>query len=103
MATDAKSHRLPELRAEVRSASNCKWVSPRVGDRHRGPAYVLGGGVLEDAVDHAGAAEPRDHRHPTRHRRWPVPADLLQPPEVPLNVRSRRSERIELTVSHQTR
>ena len=32
MVTSAKSQRLAESLAAVSSASNCRWVSPRVGD-----------------------------------------------------------------------
>ena len=32
IVTRAKSHGLVEVRAAVSSASNCRWVSPRVGD-----------------------------------------------------------------------
>jgi hypothetical protein len=36
--------------------------------RHSGPPDTLGGRVLQHAVDHAGPAEPRDHREPPGHR-----------------------------------
>ena len=32
IVTSAKSHRFAEVLAAVSSASNCRWVSPRVGD-----------------------------------------------------------------------
>jgi hypothetical protein len=45
--------------------------------RHVRAAHVLGRGVLENAVDHAGPIETGDDRQPARHRRWPVSAHLL--------------------------
>jgi hypothetical protein len=30
--TSAKSYRLAESRAQLRSVSNCRWVNPRVGE-----------------------------------------------------------------------
>ena len=60
--------------------------------RHIRSADVLGWEVFECSVDDAGAVEARDDRHPSRHRRGVVPADLLQPAEVELDVRSGRCE-----------
>ena len=42
--------------------------------RHDGPADMLGRRMVEYAVDHGGAIEPRGDREPSRHRRGLEPA-----------------------------
>jgi hypothetical protein len=69
--TRAKSHRQPEGRG--------------LG-RYVGAAHVFGRGVLEDAVDHAGAVEAGHDRQASRHRRWLVPAHFLERADVQLDM-----------------
>jgi hypothetical protein len=54
---------LVNSRAAVSSASNCRWVSPSVGDSGGtfGPQDVVDWRVLQDAVDHAGTVETGDY------------------------------------------
>jgi len=64
MVTSARSQRFVECLAAVNRASNCRWVSPSVGDSAGtvGP-NVVGWGVLEHAVNDARPVEPSDHGH----------------------------------------
>ena len=59
--------------------------------------------MLKDAVDDAGPVEAGDHRQPAGDRRGLVPADLLQPAHVELDVRPGGGQRIEVVSSHQIR
>ncbi len=45
-------------------------------------ADMIGWGVLQHAVDDAGAVEPGGHRKPTRDGGGLEPAGLLHPPDV---------------------
>jgi len=64
--------------------------------RHGGPSDVLRRGMLQSTVDDAGAIEAGDHRGAAGHRRRLVPAGLLQPPDVQLQVTPRGRERVEI-------
>jgi len=63
--------------------------------RHGRAADVLSRRVLQHAVDHRGAVEPRRHREPPGHRRRLEPADFLHPLDVQLQMHSPRGEGIE--------
>jgi hypothetical protein len=51
--------------------------------------------VLQDAVEGAGAVEPGHNREPPGHGGGLEPADLLHPPDVQLQVRALRGERVQ--------
>jgi hypothetical protein len=98
VATRAKSLRLVDSRAVVSSASNCRWVRPRVGDSRGtvGRRSHCARGVLQQPVDDAGAVEPAHHRGPPGDRGRLEPADLLAPAHVQLQVRPLRGQRVQL-------
>ena len=56
---------------------------------------MLGGRVLHDSVDDAGPVEPGRHGEPPGDGRGPEPADLLHPPDVQLQVRPLRGQRVQ--------
>src|ERR1700728_1797237 len=60
---------------------------------------MLSRGMLEHAVEHAGPAEPGDHRKPPRHRGGPEPAELLHPPDIQLQIRAAHGQRIQAALS----
>jgi hypothetical protein len=51
--------------------------------------------MLQQAVDDAGPAEPGHHREPPRHCRGLEEADLLHPPDIQLQVRAPRGQRVQ--------
>ncbi|MEU6746694.1 hypothetical protein ABZ914_10770 [Spirillospora sp. NPDC046719] len=63
IATSAKSMEWDDARAADSKASNCRCESPSVGKFgwDVGAADVVGGRVLENPVDHAGAVEARHY------------------------------------------
>lgn len=63
--------------------------------RHGGSADVVGWRVLQDRVDDADPIEADHDRQPAGHRRGLVPADVLQPAHVPLDIHPRRSQRVK--------
>ena len=106
IATRAKSNRLADCLAAVSIASNCRWVSPRVGDSagHVGRRTYSAGRVLQDAVDDAGAVEARDDRQPARHRRGLIAgAPPATTADTARRVRRLASSGSRLRRSHQTR
>ena len=60
---------------------------------------MLGRGVLQHAVDDAGAVEPGGHREPPRDGGGLEPAGLLHPPDVLLQVRAAGGQRVQAAVS----
>jgi hypothetical protein len=50
----------------------------------------------QDLVDDADPVEADHDRQPARHRRGLVPAYVLQPAHVPLDVRADRRQRIQV-------
>jgi hypothetical protein len=62
---------------------------------HRGAAHMLGGRMLEHAVDDAGPVEPGRNREPPGDGGGPEPADLLHPPDVQLQVRTLGAQRVQ--------
>ena len=56
---------------------------------------MLGGRVLDDAVEGTGAVEPGYGGEPPGHGGGLEPADLLHPPDVPLQVRPLRGQRVQ--------
>lgn len=64
-----------------------------------GPADVFGWGVLQYAVDDTGAVEPGGHGQPPRDGGGLEPAGLLHPPDVLLQVRAARGQRVQAAVS----
>ena len=60
---------------------------------------MIGRGVLEHAVDDAGAVEPGGDREPARDGGGLEPAGLLHPPDVLLQVRAARGRRVQAAVS----
>ena len=62
---------------------------------HRRAAHVLGGRVRQDAVEDAGPVEPGRDRESPGHGGGLEPADLLHPPDVQLQVRPLRGQRVQ--------
>jgi hypothetical protein len=96
MATSAKSHGSGDCRAAVSRASNCRWVTP-VWVTRRAPE----GGARARRVN-APASCPGRRSGRTRPRPRPpgdggglVPADLLHPPDVQLQVRPLGGQRVQ--------
>lgn len=63
------------------------------------PPDMLGRGVLQHGVDDAGAVEPGSHREPPRDGGGLEPAGFLHPPDVLLQVRAPRGQRVQAAVS----
>ncbi|MCA1783838.1 MAG: hypothetical protein LC679_17195 [Intrasporangiaceae bacterium] len=63
--------------------------------RDVGPANVLGWGVRQDLVDHAGPVEPGHDRDPAADRGRLVPAHFLHPPHIQLDVGPLRGQRVQ--------
>jgi hypothetical protein len=53
--------------------------------------------MFQQAVDHAGPVEPGGDGEPPGHCRGLEPADFLHPPDVQLEVRPARGERVHAT------
>ena len=83
IATRAKSDGLTDSRLAVSMASNCRCVKPRVATRGAWrPPDMLGGRVVQRAIDHGGPVEARDDRESARDRGRLEVTDLLHPPDV---------------------
>jgi hypothetical protein len=63
------------------------------------PADMLGRGVLQYALDDAGAVEPGGHREPPGDGGGLEPAGLLHPQDVLLQVRAAGGQRVQAAVS----
>jgi hypothetical protein len=59
---------------------------------------MLGGRVVEPAIDHGCPVEAGDDREPARDRGRLEVADLLHPPDVQLQVRSPSRQRMQMTL-----
>ena len=68
--------------------------SGRLGG-HDGAADVLGGRVLEEAIENAGPVEPGYNGESLGHGGRLEPADLLHPPDVQLQVRAPGGQRVQ--------
>jgi hypothetical protein len=63
-----------ELQVREAESGRLRW--------HSWALDVLGGGVVQDAIDHGGLVEPRDDREPARDRGRLEVTDLLHPSDV---------------------
>ena len=65
---------------------------------HGGPADVVGRRMLQELVDDADAVEADHDRQAAGDRGGLVAARVLQPAQIPLDVRADRGERVEVLV-----
>jgi hypothetical protein len=67
------------------------------------PADVVGRRLGENLVDDADPVEADHDRQPPGHRGRLITADVLEPPDVALNIGPRDRQRIETSSVHQRR
>ena len=95
MATRAKSFRLADSRPALSMASNCTWLSPRVGDSGGtwGRRTYSAGECSRMPSMTQGPVEGRDHREAPGDGGWLEASHFLEPAQVELNVASLRLQR----------